>query len=172
MANTNEDQLSQTGRSYYKIGDNGNWWEGYDGSSWIDTGNKVNVPGPIYIQGIQGPQGPPGPSVSGPPGDSGAPGTNGVDGVSPINLVINSSNGYQFKNNIINTTFTALLYQNNEEIDHDGTKFTYVWSKTNSDGTVDTAWNLAHQTSQKSITITNSDVWKRATFNCTAEPLN
>ena len=25
MANTNEDQLSQTGRSYYKIGDNGNW---------------------------------------------------------------------------------------------------------------------------------------------------
>lgn len=96
----------------------------------------------------------------------------GNDGISPINLIVNSSNGYQFKNNVINTTFTALLYQNNKEIDHDGTKFAYVWSKTNSDGTVDTAWNLAHQTSQKSITITSSDVWKRATFNCTAEPLN
>ena len=47
-----------------------------------------------------------------------------------------------------------------------------VWSKTNSDGTADTAWNLAHQTSQKSITITNSDVQQRATFDCTAEPLN
>ena len=96
----------------------------------------------------------------------------GNDGVSPINLIIDSSNGYQFKNNIINTTFTAKLYQDNKEIDHDGTKFAYVWSKTNADGTADTAWNLAHQTSQKSITITNSDVWQRATFDCTAEPLN
>ncbi|MDM7654010.1 hypothetical protein QUD64_07410 [Lactococcus cremoris] len=98
--------------------------------------------------------------------------TNVDDGTSPINLVIDSSNGYQFKNNIINTTFTAILYQNNKEIDSDGTKFAYIWSKTNPDGTVDTAWNLAHQTSQKSITITNSDVWQRATFDCTAEPLN
>lgn len=96
----------------------------------------------------------------------------GNDGVSPINLIIESSNGSQFKNNIINTTFTAKLYQDNKEIDKDGTKYAYVWSKVNSDGTVDTTWNLAHQTSQKSITITNSDVWKKATFNCTAEPLN
>lgn len=93
-------------------------------------------------------------------------------GVSPINLVIESSNGYQFKNNVINTTFTAILYQNNKEIDSDSTKFSYVWTKTNSDGTADIAWNLAHQSSQKSITITNSDVWQRATFDCTAEPLS
>ena len=99
-------------------------------------------------------------------------GIDGSDGISPINLVIESSNGYQFKNNIINTTFTAILYQNNKEIDSDGTKFAYVWSKTKSDGTADTAWNLAHQSSQKSITITNGDVWQRATFDCTAEPLN
>ncbi|ARM66776.1 tail protein [Lactococcus phage AM4] len=96
----------------------------------------------------------------------------GNDGISPINLIIESSNGSQFKNNIINTTFTARLYQDNKEIDKDGTKYAYVWSKVNSDGTPDTAWNLAHQTSQKSITITSSDIWKKATFNCTAEPLN
>lgn len=98
--------------------------------------------------------------------------SDGTDGISPINLVIESSNGYQFKNNVINTTFTAILYQNNKEIDSDGTNFAYIWSKTKSDGTADTAWNLAHQSSQKSITITNSDVWQRATFDCTAEPLN
>ena len=98
--------------------------------------------------------------------------SDGTDGISPINLVIESSNGYQFKNNVINTTFTAILYQNNKEIDSDGTKFAYVWSKTNHDGTADTAWNLAHQSSQKSITISNSDVSQRATFNCTAEPLS
>ncbi|CCI71978.1 putative minor tail protein; contains lysozyme and Chap domain [Streptococcus phage TP-J34] len=102
----------------------------------------------------------------------GKQGPKGDDGVSPINLIIESSNGYQFKNNIINTTFTAKLYQDNKEIDKDGTRYAYVWSKVNADGTVDTAWNLAHQASQKSITITNSDVWQRATFNCTAEPLN
>ena len=98
--------------------------------------------------------------------------SDGTDGISPINLVIESSNGYQFKNNIINTTFTAILYQNNKEIDSDGTKSAYIWSKTNADGTADTAWNIAHQSSQKSITITNGDVWQRATFDCTAEPLN
>ena len=94
------------------------------------------------------------------------------DGISPINLFIKSSNGYQFKNNVINTTFTAILYQDNKEIDSDSTKFSYVWSKTNSDGTADTAWNLAHQSSQKTITISNSDVSQRATFNCTAKLLN
>ena len=99
-------------------------------------------------------------------------GDTGADGISPINLVIESSNGYQFKNNIINTTFTAKLYQDNKEIDKDGAQYAYVWSKVNSGGTVDTTWNLAHQTSQKSVTITNSDIWQRATFNCTAEPLN
>ena len=65
-----------------------------------------------------------------------------------------------------------MLYQGNKEIDSDGTKFAYIWSKTKSDGTADTAWNLAHQSSQKSITITNSDVSQRATFNCTAKLLN
>ena len=95
-----------------------------------------------------------------------------TDGISPINLVIESSNGYQFKNNVTNTIFKAILYQNNKEIDSDSTKFSYVWSKTNADGTADTAWNLAHQSSQKSITISNSDVSQRATFNCTAEPLS
>ena len=98
--------------------------------------------------------------------------SDGTDGISPINLVIKSSNGYQFKNNAINTTFTAILYQGNKEIDSDSTKFSYVWTKTKSDGTADTAWNLAHQSSQKSITISNSDVSQRATFNCTAEQLS
>ena len=96
----------------------------------------------------------------------------GDPGVSPINLVIESSNGYQFKNGIINTTLTARLYQNNEEIDSDGTQYAYVWSKTNADGTDDTAWNLTHQASQKTITITYEDVKQRATFDCIAESLN
>ena len=73
MANTNEDQLSQTGRSYYKIGDNGTWWESSEGLIWTDTETEVNNPGPVYIQGIQGPAGPAG-SGSATPGPKGDPG--------------------------------------------------------------------------------------------------
>ncbi|MBB5887753.1 phage tail spike protein [Lactovum miscens] len=93
------------------------------------------------------------------------------DGTSPINLVIESSNGYQFKNNIINTVLTARLYQDNNEIDTDGTEFVYVWTKINADGAVDTTWNLQHQAGSKSITITNSDLQQRATFDCVATSL-
>ena len=98
--------------------------------------------------------------------------TNVSDGISPIDLRIDSSNGYQFKNNVINTTLTARLFQGNEEIDANGTDFSYVWTKTNSDGTDDAAWNLQHQAGSKTITITNSDLWQRATFDCVATSLN
>ena len=79
MANTNEDQLSQTGRSYYKIGDNGTWWESSEGLIWTDTETEVNNPGPVYIQGIQGPAGPAG-SGSATPGPKGDPGPQGLPG--------------------------------------------------------------------------------------------
>lgn len=57
------DQVSQTGESYFKIGDNGNWWSGNKDKPWVDSGIKVNNPGPVYIQGVQGPRGIPGQST-------------------------------------------------------------------------------------------------------------
>ena len=80
MANTNLDQTSQTGYSYYKIGDNGTWWESIDGSVWTDTGRVVNNPGPVYIQGIQGPRGTGGTSTVGPAGPAGSIGPQGLPG--------------------------------------------------------------------------------------------
>ena len=89
----------------------------------------------------------------------------------PILLVIKSTNGNIFKNNIINTRLTATLWRDNTEIDKIGTAFAYVWTKVNADGTPDVTWNAQHQTSQKSIAITQSDIWQRATFDCDVTPI-
>ena len=86
--------------------------------------------------------------------------------VEHIDLVILTSNGYTFKNNVIASTLTATLWRGNKEIDKDGTEFSYVWKKINSDETPDENWNQSHSYSQKSIRITNTDVFRRATFMC------
>ena len=91
------------------------------------------------------------------------------DGVSPILTVVESSNGDTFKNNIIDTTLTARLYRNDEEIDVLGKAFTYHWIKVNSDGTIDEEWGKKEISNKKSFTITNDDVLKRATFRVTIE---
>ena len=95
----------------------------------------------------------------------------GTDGVSPILMVIKSSNGNIFKNNIISTRLIATLWRDNEEIDIAGNGFAYVWTKKNADGTLDATWNAQHQTSQKSIAITQFDIWQRATFDCDVTPI-
>lgn len=97
--------------------------------------------------------------------------TNTGDGVSPILMVIKSSNGNIFKNNIISTRLIATLWRDNEEIDVAGNGFAYVWTKKNTDGTLDATWNAQHQTSQKSIAITQFDIWQRATFDCDVTPI-
>ena len=89
-----------------------------------------------------------------------------VNMVEHIDLVILTSNGYTFKNNNIASTLTATLWRGNKEIDKDGTEFSYVWKKINSDETPDEHWNQSHSYSQKSIRITNADVFRRATFMC------
>ena len=53
----------------------------------------------------------------------------------PFKTEIFSSNGNIFKNGIIDTTLTAKLFQNGEEVDIDGTEYTYTWTKVASDGT-------------------------------------
>ena len=94
---------------------------------------------------------------------------NVLDGVSPIKIEILTTNGNTFKNNVIDTTLTAKLYRDDEEIDADGTDFRYTWTKTNEDETPDREWNQAHSHSQKTIRITRNDVFRRATFSCVVE---
>lgn len=89
----------------------------------------------------------------------------------PILMAIKTSNGNIFKNNLINTVLTATLWRGGKEIDTDGSKFSYIWTKTDADGNAETAWNQAHTYSSKRITITQQDVFRRAQFECTIEPI-
>ena len=86
--------------------------------------------------------------------------------VEPIELQVRASNGNVFKNGVVSTSLTATLWRGDKEIDKDGTEFSYVWKKINSDETPDEHWNQSHSYSQKSIRITEADVFRRATFLC------
>lgn len=86
--------------------------------------------------------------------------------VEPIELQVRASNGNVFKNGVVSTSLTATLWRGDKEIDKDGTEFSYVWKKINSDETPDEHWNQSHSYSQKSIRITEADVFRRATFSC------
>lgn len=86
--------------------------------------------------------------------------------VEPIELQVRASNGNVFKNGVVSTSLTATLWRGDKEIDKDGTEFSYVWKKINSDETPDEHWNQSHSYSRKSIRITEADVFRRATFSC------
>lgn len=92
--------------------------------------------------------------------------------VEPTNLIIKTSSGNVFKNNLINTTLTATLWRGGKEIDQDGSMYTYIWTKTDADGEPDEIWNQKHSYSTKTIKITQQDVFRRAQFSCEVEPLN
>ena len=84
-------------------------------------------------------------------------------------VFIMTSNGNTFKNGNIASTLTATLWRGGKEIDKDGTEFSYIWTKTRDDETPDEHWNADHSYSQKSIRITQEDVFRRATFSCEIE---
>jgi hypothetical protein len=77
-----------------------------------------------------------------------------------------SSNGTAFKNGVINTGLIAKVYKNNDEISGTLSASAFTWTKTNSDGTQDTAWNNTHLGIGNSVAITQTDFTNVATFNC------
>lgn len=91
--------------------------------------------------------------------------------VEPTNLIIKTSNGNIFKNNIINATLTATLWRGGKEIDKEGKDYSYIWTKIDDDGEPDVLWNQNHSYSTKTIKITQQDVFRRAQFECNVAPL-
>lgn len=86
-----------------------------------------------------------------------------IDNTDPIALQITSTGGDVFKNGEGSSILKALLYQAGEEIDQNGTKYTYTWSKYKKDGTLDDSFSKTG----KSISVTENDVDVKSTFVCT-----
>lgn len=92
-------------------------------------------------------------------------GAKGDEGVA-YRVEIISSNGSIFKNGVINTILSAVVYSNGENITDKLNAASFKWIKTNSDGTLDDAWNTEHAGGTKTIIITPNDVYVRSSFRC------
>lgn len=99
--------------------------------------------------------------------DTGQPATGpqGEQGVD-YRVEIISSNGEIFKNGVINTVLTAKVYKNDVDITSVLNASAFKWTKTNKDGTLDTDWNTKYFGGQKTVTITSTEVYSKASFTC------
>jgi phage minor structural protein len=77
-----------------------------------------------------------------------------------------SSSGNIFKNGDISTVLSARVYSWDEDITDaiDANKFR--WTRVSNDTNSDNAWNTAHFGGTKQITVTQNDVYVKATFDC------
>lgn len=95
-----------------------------------------------------------------------------LDVISKNNLYrldIISSEGNIFKNGQVDTVLDARLFKNGKDITDEIPASKFIWKRVSHDKAGDLAWNEAHKTGFKTITITNKDVFVKATFNCSVD---
>lgn len=104
--------------------------------------------------------------------------TNGVtilDKSDPYQAVIESTAGQFFKNDTGTTILICRVYQNGEEVDTTGEKFTYTWTQTDKDGNAVTTFNPSGEavtargivaTNKKAVKVTADKVNIKANFFC------
>ena len=84
-------------------------------------------------------------------------------------IEIFSSNGEFFRNHIIQTTLTGIVYKGGNDVTSNFDSSWFKWTRTSNDNNSDTIWNNSHSTGSKSINITSDDVYKKATFTLSLE---
>lgn len=89
-----------------------------------------------------------------------------VDKVGLYKVDIISSNGLVFKNGVVSTTLIARVYKNSTDVTDTINAARFKWTKTNADGTPDTAWNTSYAGGHKQVMITDEDIFQRASFKC------
>jgi hypothetical protein len=77
-----------------------------------------------------------------------------------------ASNGNVFTNGGVNTTLFVKVYLGDQEITDTIGSERFKWYRVSDDEAGDEAWNNAHSTGRKTVTITKEDVDARATFFC------
>ena len=92
-------------------------------------------------------------------------------GVSDIawKVEIISTNGMIFKNNIMETTLVAKVYKGKHDVTDEINASRFTWKRTSNDNEEDEIWNANKGKGVKSIVITTSDIYQRATFTCEIE---
>ncbi|WWB86916.1 phage tail spike protein [Priestia aryabhattai] len=84
----------------------------------------------------------------------------------PYKVDFESSNGTVFKNGVIDTQITAIVYKGKENITDTLPKTAFIWTKTDKDGFFDVAWNYDHVGVGKTISVSSYDLFEKANFKC------
>lgn len=77
-----------------------------------------------------------------------------------------ASNGFIFTNGQIFTELFAKVYKGKDEITEQIDASKFVWTKTSEQPDEDEKWSKTYGNGVKSVVITRTDVYKRATFTC------
>lgn len=92
--------------------------------------------------------------------------TEKVEEVTPYSVEIISSNGNMFRRSKISTTLTCKVYKGSEDITDQFEASAFHWIKKDEDEVVDEDWCMLHDGVGNEITISKSDIWIKATFDC------
>lgn len=87
-----------------------------------------------------------------------------VDSKLNYEVLIYSSQGNIFKNDLIETTLTAYIRSGNKDISAQFNDNQFVWSRASDNPEEDILWNRQHISGSRSIRITGDDVQSKATF--------
>lgn len=87
------------------------------------------------------------------------------DGESAYSIYIASSQGHFFKNGVISTTLTALVYKGAEDITSRIPNKNFSWKRISGNPETDLLWNQTDHTG-KTLEITGEDVYQKAVFDC------
>lgn len=90
-----------------------------------------------------------------------------IDNSDPIQVQVTSTGGDVFKNGVGSTTLKARLFQAGNEVDAEGTKYTYKWFKYDKNGSLVTNFGGTgiNYKSGKELAVGDADVDTKATFS-------
>jgi hypothetical protein len=81
-------------------------------------------------------------------------------------VTVDSSNGNQFLNGEMVTILTATVFKGSTDITADIPYNAFNWTRLSDNSAGDAVWNERHIAVGNQITVTGSDVYRRAVFNC------
>jgi hypothetical protein len=81
-------------------------------------------------------------------------------------VTVDSSNGNQFLNGEMVTILTATVFKGSTDITADIPYNAFNWTRLSDNPAGDQVWNERHIAVGNQITVTGSDVYRRAVFNC------
>lgn len=105
-------------------------------------------------------------------GNYASDGSPGPPGEAAYSVIIESSNGYIFRNGQISTILSARIFRGDLEITNDINVVQFKWTRISDDPTGDQIWNDRYVGGTRTIILTDEDVFQRATFKCEIHSVN